>query len=321
MAVPEYYRNFNIRHWSHTKLTRPMSNMIAEYCWRQPRFYAAKHDLSQTRPGSPAHVEASMRMRHLNIPTAIQMLGGTATHKAAFGILNGEDPNESIRHAISSFQGHEPIEYSERDQLLSKHLVGGDGELISKTINHSVEGLREAFHGANQVDSEIKVESVFPHIEVPTLGYLDGQTSKIIGELKTKWDTVDKRSKSGFKLNSIPKELGQVPSRDIQQVAIYQHLSASDRACKIIYANRNGYVVHDIPQEKLDEALDEIYTTMRKRQRLLERNETFEHLCEHLEVDFTHWLWRDWPPSLLEEVKSAMAGDQSAVPAGWRNII
>ena len=313
MKVPDYYRRHNIQHWSHSKLSSPMQIFVAEWMWRQPLFFAAKRDAAR------GDAEAEMRASHYDRPRVVQMLAGTAVHAAAFSIFNGEeDAAAATRHAVSRCQSHEPPAWNERDKKLTDHLLSEDASRVVATIEHAADGLREACVGANRVETEEEMWLELPGIEVPVKGYLDGRTSKLIVELKTKWDTVYSRSKAGFRSNSLPKSLDAVPADHIAQVALYQRMATGDEACRLVYANRGGYVVHEVEQDRLNEAIDQSLVTLRRRQRLLERNETFQDVCDSLDVDFSHWRWRDWPPQLLEEAKAALAGDESAVPAGWR---
>ncbi len=296
--VPGYYASRGIRHWSNTKIRCPLPYLIAEYSYRQPKYYAAK------RAAEQGDAEAQFQVDHYAKPSSIQMKAGTAVHEAAFDIVNGEtSQSEAVRHAISTLQGHHPASYNKRDAAITDHLLSDDGQRIADTIDQTVEGVREAFVGANQIDVEEKAELELPGIDVPILGYTDGRGGGIIGEVKTRWDRISGNAKTGFANNSVPSKPEQ---RDIAQLAIYQRAFAGG-TCKLIYANRISHIVHEIPQEQLDEAMDQTLVLLRKRQRILERTETIQDIIDFCEVDWSDFRWRDFSPELLLELKQVFS--------------
>ena len=77
--------------------------------------------------------------------------------------------------------------------------------------------------------------------------------------------------------------------------------------CKLIYANRLSHVVHDVPQERLDEAMEQTLVLLRKRQRILERTETMQDIIDLCEVDWSDFRWRDYSPEFMAELKQVFS--------------
>tara|TARA_R110002110_G_scaffold104270_1_gene262992 strand:- start:31 stop:1020 length:990 start_codon:yes stop_codon:yes gene_type:complete len=321
--VPSHYASRGIRHWSNTKIRCPLPYLIAEYTYRQPRFYAAK------RASEAGDAEADLLVAHYDKPKSINMLAGTAVHEAAFAIVNGEmSQSEAVRHALSTLQEHKPAKFNKRDATITDHLLSDDGERVGKTIEQTVEGIREAFAGANNIDVEEKIELELPGIDVPIIGYTDGRGAGVIGEVKTRWDRVAKNSKTGFSNNSVPNAPQQ---NDIAQIALYQRAFGGG-TCKLIYANRLSHIVHEVSQEQLDEAMNQTLVQLRKRQQILEftavepigskakltekdwlrskqaaEAESVRNLIKICEVDWGDFRWRDYSPELLLEIKQVFS--------------
>lgn len=296
--IPEHYKSRGIRHWSNTKIRCPLPYLIAEYAYRVPKYYAAKHASER------GDYEAHLQVEHYRKPSSINMEAGTQVHKAAFEVANGESSiAEATRHAISVLQEHRPAGYNKRDQKITEHLLSDSGERIGATIEHTVEGIREAFAGANTIDVEEKIELELPGIDVPIIGYTDGRGAGVIGEVKTRWDRVSGNSKTGFSNNSVPN--APMPG-DIAQIALYQR-ALGGGICRLIYANRLSHVVHEVPQDRLDEAMAQTAVLLRKRQRILERTETVQAIIDLCEVDWSDFRWRDYSPEFLAEIKQVFS--------------
>ena len=296
--VPPHYASRGIRHWSNTKIRCPLAYLIAEYSYRQPKFYAAK------RASEAGDAEADLQVAHYDKPRSIQMLAGTSVHEAAFAVANGKtSQSEAVKNALSTLQEHRPAKYNQRDATITDHLLSDAGERVANTIEQTVEGIREAFVGANQIDIEEKISLELPGIDVPIIGYTDGRGAGIIGEVKTRWDRISANSKTGFSNNSVP---AKPQPNDIAQIALYQRAFGGGTA-KIIYANRLSHIVHEVAQEQLDEAMDQTLVLLKKRQRILERTETMRDIIDLCEVDWSDFRWRDFSPELLLELKQVFS--------------
>jgi hypothetical protein len=308
-TVPDYYANHGVTRWSQSKLRCPLPYFVAEYIYRQPRYWEA------VRAVEAGDAEAEQRKAHYYKPPSIQMRAGTAVHEAAFRIIERTFGDSAYcdatrgahgAFALSELDRHSPASWNERDQILTDHLLSDSGSQISATIENSVAGVREAFAGANQIAFEEQISLDLPGIEVPVVGYADGRGGGVIGELKTRWDSISRTAKSGFATRSLPT---RPEVRDIAQVALYQAGLEEGADCKLIYANHRGYVVHQVEQPQLDEAMAITKAILRKRQQLLKRNTTMAELIECCEPDWSDFRWRDFSPELLAEIKQVMHGD------------
>ena len=76
--VPAHYASRGIRHWSNTKIRCPLPYLIAEYSYRQPRYYAAK------KASESGDAEADLQVAHYAKPRSIQILAGTAAAPRAW---------------------------------------------------------------------------------------------------------------------------------------------------------------------------------------------------------------------------------------------
>jgi hypothetical protein len=294
--VPAYYSQKHIRHWSQSKARCPLSYLICEYMVRQPRYYEAQTAKADADP------EADFRLKHYAKPTNIQMAAGTAVHTAAFAVANGSDFVEQLEAVMDALRAHTPVPWLERDAALQDFMLS-DIDAVEQTLNNAVEGIREAFVGANTIDAEDRFEIDLPGIEIPTIGYCDGRGGGTTGELKTKWDRVNAKSASGFAANSLPREPDK---NDIQQAALYRHVFGG--TAKLIYANRLGHRVFILDDEQCTWAVQDLITSLRKRQALFERHETVEDLINVVEVDFGDFRFGDYSAELLAEFRKVMNG-------------
>ena len=298
--VPAYYAAKHIRHWSQSKARCPLSYLICEYMIRQPRYYEAR------TAKADGDAEADFRLAHYAKPTSISMAAGTAVHTAAFAVANGADFIEQLNAVTDALSAHTPVPWLERDAALQDFMLS-DADAVEATLENAVAGIREAFVGANTIDAEDKFEIDLPGIEIPTIGYCDGRGGGTTGELKTRWDRVNPKSASGFAINSLPRE----PDRnDIQQAALYRHVFGG--TAKLIYSNRLGHRVFILDDEQCTWAVQDLITSLRKRQTLFERHETVEDLIDVVEVDFGDFRFRDYSAELLAEFRQVMQGRWSA---------
>jgi len=298
-AVPSHYRRSGVYHWSPSKINMPFWYMVAEYGFRKRQLWQAK------RASQDGDAEAEYRIAHYEKGGSIKMECGTQVGIAAFSVLNGTSLTEANRHALSQLHEHRPAGWNEPDQEFTSHFLENEGEIVTDTIEHTVDALREAFAGANQVDVEDQIALELPGIDVPVDGYVDGRGGGVIAELKTRWDQRDKRTASGFKSNSVPKN----PMPDhVLQLALYQRHYGG--VAKLIYANRLNYRVFEIAQEQLDEAVAIAHAICRKRQRVLERTDgELAALVDVLEPDWGNFRLSDWSPDLRLELKQVFANE------------
>ena len=303
-AVPAHYRKSGVFHWSPTKINMPFWYMVAEYTFRRRQLWQA------TRASKNGDAEAEYRISHYKKGGSLKMECGTQAAIAAFSVLNNEaSVSEANRHALSVLHEHRPAAWNQADQAFTEYALDSDGEIVTKTIAQTIDALREAFAGANQVETEEQIALELPGVDVPVDGYVDGRGGGTIVELKTKWDARDKRTASGFKANSVPKH----PSPDhVLQLALYQRVYGGK--AKLVYTNRLNYRIFELPQEQLDEAVEIAAATCRKRQRVLERTDgELAALVDVLEPDWGHYMLSDWSPDLKLELKQVFGNEEGAL--------
>jgi len=301
MAVPAYYADKKIYHWSQTKARCSFAYLIAEYMYRQPAERAAWKALKA------GDLAAQQSLDHYAKPANISMSAGTQIHEAAFAAANGASISETFRNILPVLQAHKPASWLPRDAQLTDYLLSDDGDRISQTLENAVEGINAAFKGANEIISEEKFSIDLPGIEIPTIGYCDGRGAGVIGELKTKFDAVRANTKSGFGLNSLPPAGKPPPYNDIQQVALYRHAFGGGQA-KLIYANRLGHRIFEIPDETCDAAVADLVAALRKRQSILQRCDSISDLIAITEADWSDFRWNDLRPELLADMKTFLSG-------------
>jgi len=301
MAVPAYYSDKQIYHWSQTKARCSFAYLIAEYMYRVPAERAARKALKA------GDVAAQQSLDHYAKPPSIQMSAGSAVHAAAFDAANGKPISQAFRDILPELQAHEPASWRPRDAKLTDYLLSDDGDRISQTLEHAVEGINVAFKGANEITAEEKFSIDLPGIEIPTIGFCDGRGAGVIGELKTKFDAVRANTKAGFGLNSLPPAGKPPPYNDIQQVALYRHAFGGGQA-KLIYANRLGHRIFEISDEQCDAAVADLTLALRKRQTLLQRFETTDDLIAITEADWSDFRWNDYRPELLADMREMLNG-------------
>jgi hypothetical protein len=295
-SVPKHYEACGIRHWSPAKINKPFWYVLCEYGYRQPRYWKAKHESDQ------GDAEADLLVAHYTLPRVIKMIAGSVAADAAFEILNGKSRRDAVENALSILRKHTPHPFNERDVKTTKHLLDDNGQLVEQTIENVLDALRIAFAGANSVETEERHTIELPGVDVPVLGFSDGRGAGVIAEVKTKWDTIDGRSKTGFKNNSVPS---RPAAADILQLAVYQR--ATGGVAKLIYANRKNHVIFPLDQDVLDEAIDIATAICKKRQRIMERCGEFDAVVDCVEPDWGHYLLSDWSAELKQEIKSVFS--------------
>lgn len=307
--IPDFYAQHGLSYWSHSRITKPLPYFVAEYLYRQPRFFAARNIVKHSKHhASDVVAEAENQMNHYKVRPSINMRAGTLAHSAAFAAANDGAAAEHIANAIEGMRSHSPARYNRRDIAATDWLLSDDCTAIDDVITHAIKGIREAFGGANMISSETQIEFHLPQIEIPIVGYADGLGGGVLGELKTKWGSPTKKGDtSGWRVGAIP---GAPVARDIAQMAIYQRglrsAAGANLTCKLIYANARQFKVFALEQEELDEALEMTRVRLRQRQELLRSNTDLRALVLCCEPDWGEFFWRDYSPELMAEIKEFM---------------
>ena len=226
--------------------------------------------------------------------------------------VNDLSPTDAFKNAINELQGFSGASWRDADkdkrELEHKTTVryGADGSVPKKDIipthhefelvcSNALDGLREAFAGANRITGQKELTGKFDDVQLPYKGYGDFQEGGV--ELKTKWDRgagTDKPS-----AGSLPKE---IPFNNLMQIAGYWHIT--DIWPQIVYANRLGYRVFKPTLDQLHAGVAAIREACVRRERLLAAANTTEELLRLCDPQWDHmFVWRDLPPEILDRAQ------------------
>ena len=322
MAIPKYYSDKNIYYWSQTKVRMPMSALICEYMIRQPEYKKAKKEYENAHTDDPQDLLRDT-MLLWDKPTNIRMTAGSAIHHGAMQAANGksiedafgeiweEGYTDTVRKEKNlGLKDYEPVSFREDDKKLKEYLTP---EIYRSVLENATNGYQEALRGANIIVPEEKIEVKFDNIEVPVVGYVDAFGNKCVVELKTKWDTLNSRAKSGFSSNSTPSKLGPNEQNDVTQVSLYKKALGAEHA-KIIYANRLDYKIHDVTNDMTENALKSFHQSLRVRQNQMkavgEGEQSVQKLISTTEADFSYFMFRDYHPDQIEIFKQIFLEQQ-----------
>jgi len=226
--------------------------------------------------------------------------------------VNDVSPADAFKNAINELQGFHGASWRDADkdkrELEHKTTVryNADGSVPKKDIipthhefelvcSNALDGLREAFAGANRITGQKELTGKFDDVQLPYKGYGDFQEGGV--ELKTKWDRgagTDKPS-----AGSLPKE---IPFNNLMQIAGYWHITGIWP--QIVYANRLGYRVFKPTLDQLHAGVAAIREACVRRERLLAAANTTEELLKLCDPQWDHmFVWRDLPPEILDRAQ------------------
>jgi len=289
--LESWWKRFNFQHHSPSGASRPTCLEIFE--------------------------KAIARPAKMYSPPGCAMKAGTACHEYVERVLvNGDDPANAMRHAISILDEHKVQQHYPEDQTKFDIIRNGQYKsdiseqedlVINLTLEHLLLGAREAVKGENKVEGGQWCSVEMEGLQLPYIGQMDIKTRSVV-ELKTQWPYVDSsgKSKRGFKINSLPAK----PKADhIAQVALYwKWMRRQSENVKIflVYANCKSYRVfssddsEELSEPRLNDALDRLRIVARTREAMMERSSSIKELLELVPPDFSHWMWRDKTPEFKQ---------------------
>jgi len=250
-------------------------------------------------------------------PFGIPAVAGTIAHDYATDVIvKGVEQAEAFRHAVSRLDEYTPRPWIEKDDW--KHNVIREsiyavpksdpkvsGTVFELTLEHLLQGVREATAGSNVVEEGKWASIRFNGLTLPTVGQLDLQDRGVI-EMKTKWPRNSNQAKKGWGPPTIPK----TPDPDhVMQVAFYwrwMREQSENVPVKLIYAGCNGYRVFDSANEPLlseasmSAALDHMRKVARKREIILQACATRDQLFEMVTPNFKDWKWNNVRPEYFK---------------------
>jgi hypothetical protein len=227
-------------------------------------------------------------------------------------VVSDVSPADAFKNAINELHCFHGAEWRDADkdkrELEHKTTVryGADGSIPKKDIipthtefelvcSNALDGLREAFAGANRITGQKKIKGNIDDVQLPYLGYADYQEGGV--ELKTKWDTKAHTDKPSA--GSLPKE---ITFPHLMQIAGYWHITGIWPT--IVYANRLGYRVFKPELDQLHAGVAAIREACMRRERLLATANTTEELLKLCDPQWDHmFVWRDLPPEIIDRAQ------------------
>ena len=238
------------------------------------------------------------------LPEAANMVAGRFVHESVSRLVRGDDIEHAINHAESQMRAYLPRSWDDGKDAKQKE---GNLEDIATMVRLAWEAIEPIVKGANYIEQESKMLAELPGVLNPVIGYNDLRFAIPSGgrviELKTKWRTQDKRTKTGFKAPTLPK---QTQAEHRHQASFYAH--ATGLNVSMVYVRPTDWAVYD---ETCDLALEpatmranieDLRITFMVRQRLLSLASNAYDLAALIEPDFSHWAW-DIGPAFREEAR------------------
>ena len=262
------------------------------------------------------------RPRKVFTPPNVAMRGGTEAETYVRQVLlEDADAGEAYRHAVSKIQEHTPQDFNPDDAAKRDIILNGlyesditeqEDTVFALTLQHLLEGTREAVKGENKVEDGPWVSAMLEGVELPFIGQLDFMTRGVV-ELKTQWPYVKPNAKRGFQVNSLPAK----PKADhINQVALYwkwMRKQSDNVPVTLVYANCKAFRVFssvdcpELSEARLTQALESMRLVARTRETLMRKADDVSDLLSMIAPDFSHWMWRSESPAykqLAEQVWS-----------------
>lgn len=255
-------------------------------------------------------------------PAGCAMRAGSAAHQYVEDIIvKGEDVGEAMRHAHSYLDEHKALEHFPDDQTkfdiirnldYKSDVTENEGGVFDLTLEHLLLGTKEATQGENLIEAGNWASVEMPNLILPYIGQLDIKTRAVV-EMKTQWPTIDTggKSKRGFKINSLP---AKPKAQHVEQCALYwawMRKSSESVPIRLVYANCKGYRVfksedcEELSPARLNDALEHLRVVAQTREKMMERSNSVKEIFELVQLDMSHWMWRDKTPEYKNLAKQS----------------
>ena len=282
-------------------------------CLIRPKKEQAWRILKNQMDGDRQWAREFVAMTQTNNPN---MLSGKIVQEYCDDILlNDVSTGEAFRQLVVKLQEFTPLYWHDQEQenaVIDHRLAGkytlqesgkykiakageiGDSCEIELVCQNALAGLREATTGINKLEGEQNLLGELKDCTLPYNGRPD-YSGRI--ELKTQWDKIAYSDRPS--VNSLPRE----PRREhLAQVAGYWALTGLMPT--LVYANRLSYSVHYPTQEILEETLEFIVKSCKRREKLLRATKTVEELLELCDPEWDHrYQWNGMHPDILRMAK------------------
>jgi len=247
----------------------------------------------------------------------VPVTAGTIAHDYVTDIIAKEvDQAEAFRNAMARLDEYEPREWIENDDR-KREIIRDDiyqipktdpnisGTVFELTLEHLLQGVREATVGSNLVEEGKWASVQFDGLQLPTTGQLDLQDRGVI-EMKTSWPAIAGNTKRGWKPPSLP---ARPRPAHVMQVAFYwrwMREKSENVPIRLVYASCRGFKVFDsavddeLSEANLSAALDQMRKVARKREKILQVCNTRDELFEMVTPDMTHFMWNNVHPEYFK---------------------
>ena len=303
--VPDYYSKWDIDHFSPSQDSKPLDNWFYEYCVNTQAWRRNKKPNPNMKAGNSVQGDTDR---------IITTQDGSEVTLEPFGlgawIFNNYTEKQAIESAVQHFKEQCILyDWQDKDKVHADEVL----ERIPLCIKNSIKAFLEfGVKKLTNLTTEKYVDYKHDNIDVTTIGRMDVGSDTHVIEFKTRWfSTVKNKKGFGFRNKSVPNpEKDQPLYSHCQQVAFYN--KATNLIPVIIYASGSKEDAYSIftPEncESLrDIGLSKFITHSRSiqlaRQNLLKVSDNPEVIAAHIQPDFDHYMWRDYKPDELEEVK------------------
>ena len=291
----------------HSNPRRPRAKALFDKCHVRPLLRQAwetiKDDGSSPEQKKNAWDIVNRLDPKINGASSAAMFAGIQVQNACDEILIEElDPAQAIEEQLSRYRDYKPREWDDgSDAARHQKYI----EELPAVVDHAVMGLREAMARDNRILGEIELLEKLPGLALPHNTRPDYNSR---GDLKTKWSSPSKRSKSGWQNASLPSSLtGMFDLNNVFQAAGFWALNGG-QAPFLVYANASDYrILHpencdELKDDFLADVVEEIKVQHRCTENLLRAAETKEQLLGMVAPDFNEIAWRE-PPGYIAEAK------------------
>jgi len=307
MSLPPSIKWAADKHYFHhsNPASKPLCRTLFEKCVVRPKLSQAWAVLKGDKVGDQAAAKATITL--YKDDNANMLAGRVVQDCANLHLIDGHTIEAVIRQGLSRLDEYQPRSWD--DGKDERKLAVNRAE-FADVLTNAIEGVKEAHahYGLNRIDGESEIFTNLSGLELPYSGFPD--FSRRI-ELKTKWTTLDKRSKTGVKSASLPQ---QPDWPHVCQVAGYW--AGTGLMQTIVYARKTpttknavGYRVFNadnsdrLTNDGLQAALNHITAKCAIRENILKSADSVEQMLRLVEPDFAHlWAW-DLRPEVLTEAK------------------
>jgi hypothetical protein len=296
-TTPKWAKDKNY-FWHSNPESRPLDVTYFDKCIIRPKVDLAWQIIKEETEGDIYLAQETIQ-RYDN-DNANMFAGRTIQEMADKYFLEDWDQEKCIDFGSKAFNKYHPRKW---DDGKDQRKLDVNRDEFATVFKNAIEGIKEAANhlGINKIEGESEVFANIPGLVLPYYGKPD--FSKQI-ELKTKWSSVNLKSKSGSRANSLPLD----PTwPHLCQVSGYWFEKKRPQA--IVYANKLGYRTFSesncerLSEDALTSTINYVASKCRIREGQLQKAANSIELIKLVEPDFGHFFGWDRHPDVVEEAK------------------